>query len=679
MTNTNEINKIYLKDQLSIKKVGMTTLLFNNGLLVPKTMYSVLDNFITVKEPVDTSLNLFQYASDSITYEYTANLTKENVIITGKDRSGNILEGLVTKNSMVFVNGYKLLPSDYIIQDDNTLIIINKYIDKITSKITIVVAQSLGYFGNVENNPTWNSDNRSIELNDYSVKRYMFFKNGQLITHDKFTYITPKLTINISYRPGVDIIDYYRLPNDVVNCLFEEEPGYFSYGPEDNYYVKVPILYDIIATFNLHIVRLSIDDVRPGFFIKEENGPGCAMIIDTDYETHSVKCIEISAFSKEGTFENTEYYLQVPEAKSILKYASEFDLSGKLFPEILGSFQKILLNETYDSIQRIKNIRSINNVDSTNINNLIEFMGMKLNIKNMSLEEKHALLEELTNFYKIVGTQTSYNFYNVTSKNSRIVDLEQLFTPIRDVSSGKDPIQRYVTFRTAEELGAKYHREYQFPVKDYGDVGTLANAQDSLTNMPRFEGVLEDPVRGTVVVGAQSYQVPVFRDTRPVWITNDNGESVQIMKPIKTNKYVTLPTAGPNLPTVDYGSVNDEKPEHFYDYGYVWEDIKGKWIEWFEWDRPTNWYPTNHVNVSVEIPPEVDYDTFMNEFKSTFYNIASAVLYIHNVIDVYIFGDDKQWEEGQKPSFGVMTAPLYHDIEHTFTNNPTIKTFIPVP
>ena len=80
------------------------------------------------------------------------------------------------------------------------------------------------------------------------------------------------------------------------------------------------------------------------FFIHEENGDGCIMIIDDDYETHYVKCVEISPFSREGTFENNEYYLVVPEVKSIARYAAQFDLSQKLFPEILGVFQKVLLN-----------------------------------------------------------------------------------------------------------------------------------------------------------------------------------------------------------------------------------------------------------------------------------------------------------------------------------------------
>ena len=111
---------------------------------------------------------------------------------------------------------------------------------------------------------------------------------------------------------------------------------------------------------------------------------------------------------------------------------------------------------------------------------------------------------------------------------------------------------------------------------------------------------------------------------------------------------------------------SDQTPTNIYDYGYVWEQIKGKWIEWYEWDRPAGWYPTNHVNVSLQIPAGVEYDDFVNEFKKTFYDIASTVLYIHSIVNVYTFGYNKN-------NFGIMTAPTYHTIEETLTNNPTIQ------
>lgn len=664
MTETNIINKIYLNDTVTITPVHMATLAFSGGKVIPKSAFSILDGYVNVLEQVEDNLSVFIYQADSTYFEYSADLSFENTTISGKDKFGNPLTNLLNQNVLVFVNGYKLLNSQYEITSDNSILIFNKYINKKKSDIVIYTSQALRSMGDPVEEETWDLTNNCFELADNDASRYIFFMNGELLKREDISYTAPFIKINKKIRYGIDTLEYYRLPSNAVRLSFAAELGYLSYGRVDNYGVAVPEIYDALATFDAHIVRLAIDDVRPGFFIKEENGDGCVVITDRNYETKSVKCFTIRPFSKAEPYAKNEYFVQVPNVRSILSYVSEFDLRNTMFPELLGSFQRTLLNETYDSIQRMKNIRSINKVDSGNINALINFLGMKLNITNMTLEEKHALLEELTNFYKIVGTKTSYNFYNVTSTTSRIMDIEQLFTPIKDVRSGNDPVERYVTFRTAEELGAKYMREYVYPVIDYGDVGTLANSEDSLSNTPRYEGVLEDPERPAVLGGYMA-----------TFEYNDVNELVPYMKPVRKNLYVNLPVPGPNKPTIDYGFIEDEATS-FIDYGRVDEEIKGKWIEWFVWDRPTNWYPTNHVDVSVEIPPNVDYNVFMDEFKKTFYDIASTVLYIHNIIDVYVFGDDKMWEESRAPNFGIMTSSLYHSTDYVFTNNPTIQPFI---
>ena len=676
MSDVNKINRIYIEDTLTVANKNMTTLVFNNGLIVSKTLYSITNNQINLKEFVTNYLNLFYSSGKCITYEYNINLRNSNTKIEGRDRFGNQLTNLMNYNIMVFVNGYKLLDSQYEIIDDNTLLIKNKYTDVITSKVIIYLCQSLANLGKVTDFDNWNEDLQTFSITDFNQSCFMFFKNGQLLPRDQITYINNTITLNTPIRLGVDIIECYRLESDTISCFFYENTGYLTYGPKDAYNTSIPILYDTIANVSLHIARLSIDNVRPGMLIKEETGNGTLLIVDNDFETHNIKCIALYPFSKE-TYNSQEYFIQVPNARDILNYISKYDLSNKLLPETLSIFQVVLLNETYDSVQRLKDIRSINKVDSKNLSALINFMGVKLNIKNMTLEEKHALLEELTNFYNIVGTQTSYNIYNMMSTDSKIIDIEQLFTPIRNIDSDKDYAHRYVTFRTAEELGAITHREYRYPVKDYGDVGTLANAEDSLTNTPRDMGMLEDMQRGTVNLPGQTYLVPTLKNIKYVYVTDNTGQIVEKAIPTKLNLYTKNPIVGPNLPTIDYGYVYNDATS-FYDYGYVWEDIKGEWVEWFEWTRPTNWYPTNHVNVSVEVPPGIDYTTFMDEFKRIFYDIASTVLYIHGIVDVYTFGDDELWEEGAKPTFGIMTSQTYHEIEYTFTNNPNLKPFIPL-
>lgn len=678
MTNsvTNEINKIKGIGDIVISPIGMTSLLFNNGIIQSKTRYSITDGYINVLDTVEGTLCLYQHTDTCQYYEYNISLKKPGTKVEGFDKFNNKLKDLDSKTLIVFVNGYKLLPNEFTINSDYSSITIHSmYPSEQTSTVIIYVSEAILYKDQVVKDSTWNQATHSFDLNDYTHLRYMFFINGQLITHDKIIKTGDIVTLNVTIREGIDIVDYYRLSDDTKNLLFAEQPGYFSYGPYDDYDLPVPDAYDTIVTFT-KIARLAVDDLRPGFFIKEENGDGCLMITDNNYETTSVKAISIYPFKKQ-MYAKEEYFLQVPNARSILHYISEFDLQGTLFPELLGIFQKLLLNETYDSLQRLKNIRSINKVDSSNINALINFLGLNIKITNLTLEKKHALLEELTNFYKVVGTRESYNFYNFSNDNSHIIKMEQLFTPIEDLNADKDPIRRYVTFRTAEELGAVYHREYVYPVTDYGYVGVIANPIDSLSNTPNNPGVLEDPNRPIIL-----------HPTRHVYITNEQGESVLVEKPVEMNQYVVEPTPGPNKPTIDYGLVTTEKVENTYDYGLVTDEIKGKWIEWYEWNRPTNWYPTNHVNVAVQVPAEVDYDTFMKEFKNAFYDIASTVVYIHSIIEVYTFGNENPGTGGGGAGgtygsngtveYSILSTPLYHDITYSFTNDPHRQADIPV-
>lgn len=659
----NDINKIFCNSEITVKKINMTSLLFVDNLVVSKSRYSVVDNFINLLDQADNNLCLYQHRNSSYYFEYDVSLKTSGVILSGNDKYGNSLNYLRQGGVLVFVDGYKLLPSQFKILDNNSIQILNAFMVNEKSTVIIYTSSSLVYVGNAEDQEGWDADKLSFVLDDYTYLRYLFFKNGELITRDKIHKVRNVVTLNVHYRPGIDILSFYRLPIDTESVLFYADPGYFSYGPKDSEGLPVPEIHDAEVSFNT-IVRLAIDDVRQGFFIRQADGDGCLMITGDSFETKTAYCTTVIDFAP-GTYTNEEYYVQVPDARSILKYISEYDLNRMLMPEILGGFQKLLLNETYDSVQRLKNIRSINKVDSQHIGKLINFLGLNLNITNLSLEKKHALLEELTNFYRIVGTRESYNFYNVLSTNTRIINIEQLFTPIKDIRTAQDYAERYVDFRTAEELGAETHREYDYPMTTFGYVDILANPTDSFTNSPRSAGVL------------QNNEIPaILSDTRTISRMGPNGTIITEEIPVEQNNYTQLPLAGPNTATTDYGSVS-QNATSFYDLGYVYDIIKGKWIEWTTWDRPKDWYPTNHVDISVQIPSDVDYATFMTEFKNTFYNIASTVLYIHSIIEVYMFGKENPWQtsdadeaSGGAASFDILTAPVYYDMEYTFTNDP---------
>ena len=63
MTNsvTNEINKIKGIGDIVISPIGMTSLLFNNGIIQSKTRYSITDGYINVLDTVEGTLCLYQH------------------------------------------------------------------------------------------------------------------------------------------------------------------------------------------------------------------------------------------------------------------------------------------------------------------------------------------------------------------------------------------------------------------------------------------------------------------------------------------------------------------------------------------------------------------------------------------------------------------------------------------
>lgn len=663
---TNDINKIFLNGPITVTSVNMTVLAFNNLKAMSKTKYSISDNFVNVVEPIENSLCVYQNVNNTEYYEYYVSLRlNPQIEVDTIDRFGNHFDTLENKTPLIFVDGIKLLTNDYEIKN-NSIFIIKPIALNTPNTVIIYLSEDIQYYGNALKSQNWNENTNTFVLPDYSKLDYIFFLNGNLLSYNTIRKVDDELYFSQLFDKNTDILEYYKLPSNTYTVFFSEVNGYFSYGPIDDFGTEVPEYYNSIVTFE-KIARLAIDDLRKGFLIKENDtiGNGELIVIDEDYETTSIKCLEIVPFLK-TKYNKTEYYVQVPTAKSILKYASEYDLNGTMFPELLGLFQRLLLDETYDSIQRLKNIRSINKVDSVNINALIQFLGMDMKITNLTLEQKHALLEELNSFYKIVGTRSSYNFYNLTGRNTRIASLEQLFTPIKDYSEASDNARRYVTFRTPEELGAVYKKEYTFDHTDYGYVDEIANYDDILTNQPRSEGNLEDNEAGTSIVATdkftQIYLTPVLNPKRKVYLNNEDGTTTEYEIDVPVNNYVQRPKIGPNEPTIDYGWITEE-PVSFIDYGYVRDKIKGHWIQWIEWDRPQNWYPTNHVEVSVEVPSTIDYDTFMKEFMKTFYEIASTVVYIHRLIEEYSFN----LVDG---GMSIVTTQIQDQLEYTISADP---------
>ena len=296
MSEVNSINKISVKSSININRINMTTLLFIDNLAVSKTRYSLLNKYINILESSSESLSLYHNLNSCDYYEYQLNLQQNNTTVSGFDRFGYKLQDLDKKNIIVFVNGYKLLTNEFQVASKNSIIIFPKFVSERISTVIIYASEKLSYCGKVFEESTWNPHTCEFVLEDYTENRYIFFKNGEQINYDNITKLKKYVKLDFLFEK-TDIIEYYKLPNDTSAYVFIGMPGYLSYGPIDKHRKEVPVLYDASILFESP-VRLIIDDVREGFFIKEEKGTGSLMFIANDFDTREIKAIVLTEFSK---------------------------------------------------------------------------------------------------------------------------------------------------------------------------------------------------------------------------------------------------------------------------------------------------------------------------------------------------------------------------------------------
>ena len=970
MATVQDINQISVKSSIKLENVSLTTIVFGDGDLVSNDIVSLNNRILTVRKDLWDEVNLYLDKDGLNIYEWDASLYTGNVTLSDIDVHGKPCKNLIGNGieTVLFINGKRVSKTDsygrlnYAINQNNTLTIIapfEEYDARNTARITLFVFSNAMYYGTLEDNSGWDPVNKLLRLSGYNEDKYIFFlqtkyptvqnyvnlpttnvndgdiyrvlSDGNTYRWDAFSsswnlteradltngkIISPSLIYTnpeyISFNLDITedmVIDYYTLGPETQHYIFDASPSIYEYGQSDRVAKILPVIYNKRVYFDGPVCNL-IDNIRQGFFIKESGTgkEGSLVITDTTFDLPYVNCLTLVDFTS-NTYSSSQYFVQVPEARSILNYLSEYDLDKGFLPEILKVFQRVLLDEAYDSVKRLQDTRSVTKIDSNSISKLIKLMGVTLNIYNMSIAEKRRLLEELTNFYKMVGTRPSYNIYNQATSHGQMTNLRQLFTPIKDNistdESGKDTsTKRYVTFRNDEELGAKYYRDYVYPYVDYGDISALANPGESLLNKPRSEGEVKVPtdsitkyyppvtdidasgefpgryyipnsdinfyawhyINGSnrilltttptpsegdliwvydIVENAVVYYPPVT-ESDPLYIhhydsvtdkiyivgkiktglntyttydgtiafarykegneyphdmtsretyllnkdkyycwkdTNNKNyyftKSADVVKgqlayqrtstdlynhhnyivsctvgtpgilasctldnglvlyrdenddgyyngyleamPIKQNPYTQDPIPGPNtvspgydrgpltfyqgqisttadLPLVgnkigDYYILSTDSSEYVWtsesssgtledwakfenitiDNGSIAEEIKGQWVTWYEWDRPKGWYPTNHVQVSADVPTNIDYDTFMKEFKNTFYNIASTVLYVHSIERIFTIGSSKNRKNQTSSTFNTPNTPVYNTMEYTFNNNHSIQ------
>ena len=431
---TTEINQIYVNSNITVESGYSNTICFVDGLALDKSRYTLENNEVSIYREASDYLSLFYNTNSSSTYYFDKILNEYGIVLFGTDKQEKELVGLRDDNVLIFVDGVLLGKSEYKILDNKNVALLTIKDDMFFHSVIVYVSNSsLAHgvlddpmninAGTIDTNPSYPNDpNNRI---GYSKENTLIFMNGRYLSPNKINTINGYTFVTFTPKAG-DKFEYYKLNNSTISVNFEATKGITTYGPVDDYNKKVPNLYDSSVTFD-DLVKVVVDDLRPGFVICEKDRAGRLIVADTNYETGKIKTITLVPFSSKF-YSKDEYYLEVPEAKSIVDYLSDYDKKFVMLPEILRIFQRVVLDEIHDEIERIKNIRNINAVNSDHIYKLLRLLGMDLDIKHLNIKQMQQALDELTEFYRIAGTKKSLNYFNIVQDNTKLINIKQLYT-----------------------------------------------------------------------------------------------------------------------------------------------------------------------------------------------------------------------------------------------------------
>lgn len=440
------MNKIRIQSSVTVSPSNIATLCFVDGLFIPKSKYALENHELTLYKESEDYISLF-YIPDGRTYNYELYLNEMGIKIQGKDITRNTLSGANDDNVMIFVDGKILRKDQYRVENSGTIqLLVEMPWLKRMCQVTVYVDSK-----SISHNYIYAEPGQSTKLS-YNINNSFVFINGKLVPSNKIRTIIEKgqesFFVDVPYTlpntdKGIvgDDIEIYTLPrkhedSKPFSLNFTGEKGYLNYGPIDDNHTEIPLYYDTIVTFSDN-VNVLIDNARAGLYLKEDGESGELIFVDDNYQTKNIKAITTQGFVRTNLTES-QYYLESPSYKSITDYLSEYDKSKQLLPEILNVFQRFLIDEFRDSIDRLNNIRNLSKVDAANMGRLIRLLGCNLDIKRLNIKQRRELLSELNEYYRMVGTHDSYNFFNIFQDSTRIIRVEQLFTPLDNGSKEND-------------------------------------------------------------------------------------------------------------------------------------------------------------------------------------------------------------------------------------------------
>lgn len=460
-----DFNKIFTTSSLNVNKVTESKICFNDGEVIFASKYSLANNTLLLSMDTTKTVSIYCNHGISTNYEFDIDLNRDNVKLPSFDNYEKTVEDVIPNRSLIFINGLLQDPSEYTIENGKDIYIKHSHDTNKSSKVFIYSSSIEFTRVCYDKNPDTSNpklDSLKEEGQDYlfdsirvpgtyNTNNTLVFINGKKIdfniiediTLNKNSYSYIKINEDVD-EATIDTLEFVIFDNSYDNTEalhFETEQGYSQYGPLDYFGKSIPNAYNITFTLNDQ-AKLIVDNIRYGFILKEVNGYGEAIITDTSFETRTIKGLIVQNFNK-NTYDKTEFYFEVPEYTNIVKYLAEYDTKYTFLPEILTVFQRLVLDEIQDTIQRLRDSRSIYKVDSVSINKLLGLLGSNLNIKTLNKKQRRELLEELNEFYRIAGTRDSYNLLNILQNNLKLIDMQQLFTPNGSYNEFKHPVYNY--------------------------------------------------------------------------------------------------------------------------------------------------------------------------------------------------------------------------------------------
>lgn len=418
---TQEINKIYVNSTVRINSNPMPTLCFVDGNVQFINNYALANHELNIYTQSKDYITLSYGSNDATVYYFNLILKDFGVILEKTDTQGNWVSGVSEGKLLIFVDGRLLDETEYEVINDSAISLRINFNDFNFHQVVVYSSKE-----QIPYEKIIVESGKSFEFM-YNRDQHLFFKNGYLIPNDHIFVdaVYNRLTINYPITE-TDEITYVQLPSTTQTLNFKSEDGYFTYGPEDDFRKLVPIKYDYELVFDDNLNNI-VDDMRTGFILKSDEYNAEFLIVDDNFNKNNIKALNIQNANR-TLYRTKEYYLVVPECKKIIDYLSDFDKKTKLIPEVLEVFQRVLLDEFQDEVKRLRNIRNISKVDSVHIDKLLKLLGNNLDVRNKTVRQKRELLEELTSYYRTMGTEHSYNILNTADPSIELSDMEQLFT-----------------------------------------------------------------------------------------------------------------------------------------------------------------------------------------------------------------------------------------------------------